>query len=113
MQKHGVNFALTDDLEISTSFPSNQERQAVQTQQEDSQNPTSALLSALPNGYSASSHVTQQVLNRTPYGERKDKTAVDTQTSVDKCVGHSMVSPLSSYDINPTVSPAVTFRLAA
>lgn len=99
MQKQGMNPVLTDDLEISASFPSNQEKQAVQTQQGDSQNPTSALLPALPNGSSASRHVTQQVVDPAAYGRRKDKTAADTH----RRAGDSVMSPLTSHVINPTL----------
>lgn len=108
-QNPGMNSESANNLEISTSFPSNQESQAVQRQQGALQNPTSALLSAHPKGYSVSSHVTQQMLNQTAaYAE---KGAEDTQTFVHRSVGGTTTLPLSSHVVNPTVSTALMFRL--
>ena len=105
-QLPGTNSVSANNLTISTSFPSNQESQAVQTQQGGSQNPTSALLSAQPNGYSVSSHVTQQMLYRAAYAEQRDTAAVDSRTFVHKSLGHEVTSPPGSH----TVSPPVPFR---
>ena len=105
-QLPGTNSVSADNITISTSFPSNEESQAVRTQQGGSQNPTSALLSAQPNGYSVSSHVTQQMLYRAAYAEQRDTAAVDSPTFVHKSLGHAVTSPPSSH----TVSPAVPFR---
>lgn len=81
----------SDNLEISTSFPTHQQEiQAVQRQQGALQNPTSGLLSAHPKGSSFSSHVTQQMANESEYA--------DSQTLVHKSAGA------------PTASPAVKFR---
>lgn len=106
-QNPGMNSVSANNLEISPLFPSNQESQAVQRQRGVLQNPTSALLSAHPKGYSVSSHVTQQMLNQTAYAK---KTEVDNQIFVHKSIGDTTMSPLSSHVVNPTVSPAITFR---
>lgn len=111
-QNPGMNSVSGNNLEVSTSFPSNQESQAVLRQQGNLQNPTSALLSAHPEGYSVSSHVTQQMLNRTAYAEKENKAAVASQTFVHKSVGDVVMSPLGSHVGNPIVSPAVTLRPA-
>ncbi|XP_042271410.1 serine-rich adhesin for platelets isoform X3 [Thunnus maccoyii] len=104
----GMNLDSANNREMSTSFPSNQESQA-QRQQGALQNPTSALLSAPPEGYSVSSHVTEQMLYLTTYAENKDKTGVGSQTSVHKNIGDAIMSPLHSHLVNPSASPAMTF----
>ncbi|XP_036952098.1 UPF0606 protein KIAA1549 isoform X2 [Acanthopagrus latus] len=98
----GMDSKLANNLEISTSSPTNQESQAVQRQQGALQNPTSALLSAPPKIYSLSSHVTQQMLSQTAY--------VDSQTFVHKSARDAIMSPLNSNVVNPTISPAMTLR---
>lgn len=102
-QNLGMNSVSSNNLEISTSFPTNQEEtQAVQRQQGALQNPTSALPSAHPKGYSLSSHVTQQMSNETAYA--------DSQTLVHKGAGDAITSPVNSHVVNPTASPAVMLR---
>lgn len=108
----GMNSDLANNREMSTSFPSNQESQAVQRQQGASQNPTSALLSTHRKAYSVSSHVTEQMLNRTTYVDKKDETEVGSQTSLHKNVGDSNMSSLHSHVVNPAASPARTFSPA-
>lgn len=98
-QNQGWISISANNLEISTSFPTTQESRSAQMQQGDLQNPTSALLSAHPKGYSVSSHVTQQMLNQTAYAEKKSKTAF-----VQKSTGDSIMSPLSSHGVNSTAS---------
>lgn len=102
-QNPGMNSVSSDNLEISTSFPTNQqETQAVQRQQGALHNPTSGLLSAHPKGSSFSSHVTQQMANESEYA--------DSQTSVHKSAGEAMMLPVNSHVVNLTASPAVKFR---
>ena len=98
----GMDSELASNLEISTSFPTNQESQAVQRQQGALQNPTSALLSAPPKIYSLSSHVTQQMLSQTAYA--------DSHTFVHKSAGDAIMSPLNSNVVNPTISAAMASR---
>lgn len=102
-QNPGMNLVSSDNLEISTSFPTNQqETQAFQRQQAALQNPTSGLPSAFPKGSSFSSQVTQQMANESEYA--------DSQTLVHKSAGEAMMSPVNSHVVNPTASPAVKFR---
>lgn len=102
-QNLGMNSVSSNNLEISTSFPTNREEtQAAQRQQGALPNPTSVLLSAHPKGYSLSSHVTQQMSNETAYA--------DSQTLVHKGAGDAITSPVNSHVVNPTASPAVTLR---
>lgn len=106
----GVNSVTANTIEISSSFPSNQESQAVQRQQGALQNPTSTLLSVHPKGYSVSSHVTQQMLTQTAYAEKEKKIAIHSQTFIHRSVRDTTMSPLSSNVVNLTVSPAMTVR---
>lgn len=100
----GMSSVSANDLEISTSFPINQRQQGAL------QNPTSALLSAHPKGYSVASCVTQQMLKQMTYVEKESKTAASSPTFVHKSAGDAILSPLSPHVVNPTVSPAVTLR---
>lgn len=100
-QNTSIKSVSANNLEISPSVPSNQGSQTA------TQNPSSALLSAHPKGYSVSSHATQQMLHHTAYIRKEDKAAVDRHILVHKSI--PVVSPLTSQVVNPTVTPAMTF----
>lgn len=105
-----MDFVSVSNPEISISFPPSQDSQAVQRLQVDSPTLTSAVQPAHLKDYSASSHVTQQILNQTAYVEQEDKTAIDSQAFVQKIIGDTIMSPLTSHAVNPAVSPAITLR---
>nr|XP_043886429.1 UPF0606 protein KIAA1549L isoform X1 [Solea senegalensis] len=104
MHNSGMNSVSASNLKNSTLVRSNQESQAVEMQQELSQEPTSALSSAPPNGSSVSSDVAQQMVDRTAHAEK-----TDSQTFVHKRDGHAV----TSRTVNPTVSPAMTLKPTA
>lgn len=106
----GMDSVSANNVEISTSFPSSEGSQAVQRQQVDSPNLTSALQHAHLKGYSVSSHITQQILNETAYVEKEDKKEVDSQVFVHKIIADTITSPLTSHAVNPAVSRAITLR---
>lgn len=98
-QNKSLNSVFDYNLESSYLFLFNQESQAVQRQQGASQNPTSALPSARAKGYSLSSHVTQQMLQRTAHIiQNEEKTAADTNNLAHK-----------SNAADPSVTPAMAF----
>lgn len=98
IQSKSLNSVSGNNLESTYSFLFNQESQAVQRQQGTSQIPTSVLLSARAKGYSLSSHVTQQMLQRTAYIQTEEKTAADRNNLAHKSsAANSSVTPTMAF----------------